>query len=132
MGERQSVVVTENVAELDGSKVLVIKADGKVVGVQDAEVVGERIANVSQIIADMDTALALSEADHLKAAQKRIDERIAGLVARKAALSAEGVTATAKARLQEKRLGLVTQLTALTAASKAMASRATAGSLRRN
>jgi len=48
------------------------------------------------------------------------------LTARKAALTAEGVTATAKARLQEKRLALVVQQKALAAAAAEMGAEAPA------
>lgn len=119
--QRRKPVVTETVEDLSGTKVLVVKVDGKIAGVQSAKIVGERLVNVGALIEAIDTNLAKTDAAHLDAAQKRIDERIAVLVARKAALIAEGVTATAKARLQEKRLGLVTQRDALAAAVEGMA-----------
>ena len=109
MAERKRPTITETLEDLSGQKVLVIKVDGKIVGVQNSDVVAKRLANVGAIIETIDTGLAMSDAEHLAAAEKRIDDRIAGLAARKAALTAEGVTATAKARLQEKRLGLVAQ-----------------------
>ena len=113
MAERKRPTITETVEDLSGQKVLVIKADGKIVAVQNPDVVAKRLANVAAIIETIDTGLEMSEAEHLSAAEKRIDERIAALTARKAALAAEGVTATAKARLQEKRLALVVQQKAL-------------------
>ena len=120
MAERKRPTITETVEDLSGQKVLVIKADGKIVAVQNPDVVAKRLANVAAIIETIDTGLAMSEAEHLSAAEKRIDERIESLQARKAALTAEGVTATAKARLQEKRLALVVQQKALAAAAVEM------------
>ena len=114
MAEQKRPTVTETVEDLSGQKVLVIKADGKIVGVQNPDVVAKRLANVGAIIETIDTGLAMSDAEHLAAAEKRIDEHIENLTARKAALTAEGVTATAKARLQVKRLGLVAQQKTLT------------------
>jgi len=121
MAERKKRVVTESVEDLSGEKVLVIKVDGNIAGVQNADAVVKRLANVGAIIDAIDANLAKSDAEHLAAAQKRIDDRIEGLKARRNALTAEGVTATAKARLQEKRVGLVAQRDALTAAVAEMA-----------
>ena len=121
MAERKRPTITETIEDLSGQKVLVIKADGKIVGVQNSDVVAKRLANVGAIIETIDTGLAMSDAEHLAAAEKRIDDRIAGLTARKTALTAEGVTATAKARLQEKRLGLVAQQKTLADAVAEMA-----------
>ena len=124
MAEQKRPTVTETIEDLSGQKVLVIKADGKIVGVQNSDVVAKRLANVRTIIEAIDTGLAMSDAEHLAAAEKRIDDRITGLTARKTALTAEGVTATAKARLQEKRLGLVAQQKTLTDAVAEMAGEA--------
>jgi len=121
MAERKRPTITETIEDLSGQKVLVIKADGKIVGVQNSDVVAKRLANVGAIIETIDTGLAMSDAEHLAAAEKRIDDRITGLTARKTALTAEGVTATAKARLQEKRLGLVAQQKTLADAVAEMA-----------
>jgi hypothetical protein len=121
MAERKRPEITETVEDLSGQKILVIKADGKIVGVQNPEVVAKRLANVASIIESIDTGLAMSDAEHLAAAEKRIDEHIENLTARKTALTAEGVTATAKARLQEKRLDLVAQQKILTDAVAEMA-----------
>ena len=126
MAERKRPTVTETIEDLSGQKVLVIKADGEIVGVQNSDVVAKRLANVASIIESIDTGLAMSDAEHLAAAEKRIDEHIENLTARKTALTAEGVTATAKARLQEKRLGLVAQQKALTDAVAEMAPEAPA------
>ena len=114
MAERKRPEITETVEDLSGQKVLVIKADGNIVGVQNPDVVAKRLANVGAIIESIDTGLAMSEAEHLAAAEKRIDEHIENLTARKTALTAEGVTATAKARLQAQRLDLVAQQKILT------------------
>ena len=124
MAEQKRPTVTETIEDLSGQKVLVIKADGKIVGVQNSDVVAKRLANVRTIIEAIDTGLAMSDAEHLAAAEKRIDDRITGLTARKTALTAEGVTATAKARLQEKRLGLIVQQKTLTDAVAEMAGEA--------
>jgi len=113
--------VTETVADLDGQKVLVIKVDGAVRGVQDAAVVAERIEKVGALIDTFDTELARTDAEHLAAAQKRIDDQIKGLQTQRAALSAERVVATAKARLQERRSVLAAQKTRLEAAAVEMA-----------
>ena len=121
MAERKRPEITETLEDLSGQKVLVIKVDGKIVGVQNSDVVAKRLANVGAIIETIDTGLAMSDAEHLAAAEKRIDDRITGLTARKTALTAEGVTATAKARLQEKRLGLVAQQKTLADAVAEMA-----------
>ena len=126
MAERKRPTVTETIEDLSGQKVLVIKADGKIVGVQNSDVVAKRLANVGAIIETIDTGLAMSDAEHLAAAEKRIDDRIVGLTARKTALTAEGVTATVKARLQEKRLGLVAQQKTLSDAVAEMAGEAPA------
>ena len=121
MAERKRPTITETIEDISGQKVLVIKADGKIVGVQNSDVVAKRLANVGAIIETIDTGLAMSDSEHLAAAEKRIDEHIENLTARKTALTAEGVTATAKARLQEKRLGLVAQQETLTDAVAEMA-----------
>ena len=128
MAEQKRPTVTETVEDLSGQKVLVIKADGKIVGVQNPDVVAKRLANVGAIIETIDTGLAMSDAEHLAAAEKRIDEHIENLTARKAALTAEGVTAMAKARLQAKRLDLVAQQKILTDAVAEMAAEAPAPS----
>ena len=124
MAERKRPNVTETVAVLDGEKVLVIKVDGQVRAVQNKAAVAQRIENLGKVLEIIDTGLAMSDAEHLAAATKRIDERTENLQKRKAALTAEGVTATAKARLQEKRLALVAQRDGLTAAATEMAGEA--------
>jgi len=118
---RQRPTVTETVADLDGQKVLVVKVDGAVRGVQDAAAVAERIEKVGELIDTFDAELARSDAEHLAAAQKRIDDQIAGLRTQRDALTAENVVAAAKARLQERRSVLVTQKTRLEAAAVEMA-----------
>ena len=124
MAEQKRPTITETVEDLSGQKVLVIKADDRIVGVQTADVVAGRLDNLATIIEAIDTGLAMSDAEHLAAAEKRIDEHIENLTARKTALTAEGVTATAKARLQEKRLGLIVQQKTLTDAVAEMAGEA--------
>ena len=94
MAERKRPIITETIEDLSGQKVLVIKADGKIVGVQNSDVVAKRLANVGAIIETIDTGLAMSDAEHLAAAEKRIDDRIAGLAARKTALTAEAPSPT--------------------------------------
>ena len=76
MAERKRPEITETLEDLSGQKVLVIKADGKIVGVQNSDVVAKRLANVGAIIETIDTGLAMSDAEHLAAAEKRIDDRI--------------------------------------------------------
>ena len=112
--------ITETVADLDGQKVLVIKADDRIVAVQTATTVAQRIDNLATIVEAFDKELAKSDADHLAAAEKRIDDQIAGLQSRKAALTADGVGAAAKARIHEKRVALVGQQTELATALAAM------------
>jgi len=102
-------MVTETVADLDGQKVLVVKVDGAVRGVQDAAAVAERIEKVGTLLDTFDSELARSDSEHLAAAQKRVDDQIEGLRGQKAALNAESVVATAKARLQERRSVLAAQ-----------------------
>ena len=106
---RQRPMVTETVADLDGQKVLVVKVDGAVRGVQDAAAVAERIEKVGTLLDTFDSELARSDSEHLAAAQKRVDDQIEGLRGQKAALNAESVVATAKARLQERRSVLAAQ-----------------------
>ena len=106
---RQRPTVTETVADLDGQKVLVVKVDGAVRGVQDAAAVAQRIEKAGALIDSFDTELARSDAEHLAAAQKRIDDQIEGLRGQRDALTTENVVATAKARLQERRGVLAAQ-----------------------
>ena len=120
MAERNRPTITETVEDLSGQKVLVIKADGKIVAVQNPDVVAKRLASVAAIIETIDTSLAMSDTEHLAAAEKRIDDQIAGMQSRKAALTVDGVGAAAKARLQEKRVALVAQQTGLSTALAAM------------
>ena len=120
MAERTRPTVTETVADLDGEKVLVIKADDRIVGVQTATTVAQRIDNLATIVAAFDESLAKPDAEHLAAAEKRIDDQIAGMQSRKAALTVDGVGAAAKARLTEKRVALIGQQTALATALAAM------------
>ena len=118
--QRRRPTVTERVATLDGQKVLVIKVDGAIRGVQDTEAVADRIERVGALIDSFDQELARSDQEHLAAAQGRIDERIAKLQEQKGALTAESVVATAKARLQERRAALAGQKTTLEAAAAEM------------
>ena len=120
MAERKRPTITETVADLDGQKVLVVKADDRIVAVQTADVVAGRLDNLAAIVEALDAALAKPDAEHLAEATKRIDDRIANLESRKAALTADGVAATAKARLQERRLALVAQQKLLAAAAAEM------------
>ena len=120
MAERKRPTITETVADLDGQKVLVIKADDRIVAVQTATTVAQRIDNLTTIVAAFDKELAKPDADHLTAAEKRIDDQIAGLQSRKAALTADGVGAAAKARIHEKRVALVGQRDDLSTALTAM------------
>ena len=113
MAERKRPTVTETVAVLDGEKVLVIKVDGEVRAVQNRAAVDQRIESVGKVIGIIDIGLAMSDAEHLAAATKRLDEQIGNMQKRKASLTAEGVAAAAKARLQEKRLALSAQRDAL-------------------
>ena len=112
--------ITETVADLDGQKVLVIKADDRIVAVQTATTVAQRIDNLAMIVEAFDAALAKPDADHLAEAEKRIDDQIAGLQSRKVALTADGVGAAAKARIHEQRVALVGQQTELATALAAM------------
>ena len=124
MAERKRPTVTETVAVLDGEKVLVIKVDGEVRAVQNRAAVDQRIESVGKVIGIIDIGLAMSDAEHLAAATKRLDEQIGNMQKRKASLTAEGVAAAAKARLQEKRLALSAQRDALAAAAAEMAGEA--------
>ena len=124
MAERKRPTVTETVAVLDGEKVLVIKVDGEVRAVQNRAAVDQRIESVGKVIGIIDIGLAMSDAEHLAAATKRLDEQIGNMQKRKASLTAEGVAAAAKARLQEKRLALSAQRDALSAAAAEMAGEA--------
>ena len=126
MAERKRPTITETVADLDGQKVLIVKADDQIVAVQTAAVVAGRLDNLAAIVEALDTALAMSDAEHLAEATKRIDERIANLESRKAALTVDGVAATAKARLQERRLALFAQRDGLAAAAAEMSAEAPA------
>ena len=130
MAERNQRIrptITETVETLSGGKVLLIKVDGDIRGVQTASVVNRRIEDVEKIIDVFDANLAMSDDEHLTAAQNRIDDRIADLEKRKAALTAEGVTATAKARVNEKRLALIAQRDALVVAAAEMAAEPATG-----
>ena len=126
MAERKRPTVTETVAVLDGEKVLVIKVDGEVRAVQNRAAVDQRIESVGKVIGIIDAGLAMSDAEHLAAATKRLDEQIENMQKRKASLTAEGVAAAAKARLQEKRLALSAQRDALAAAAAEMSAEAPA------
>ena len=126
MAERKRPTVTETVAVLDGEKVLVIKVDGEVRAVQNRAAVDQRIESVGKVIGIIDTGLAMSDAEHLAAATKRLDEQIGNMQKRKASLTAEGVAAAAKARLQEKRLALSAQRDALADAVAEMSAEAPA------
>ena len=112
--------ITETVADLDGEKVLVIKADARIVAVQTSVTVAQRIDNLTTIVEAFDAALAKPDADHLAEAEKRIDDQIAGLQSRKSSLTADGVGAAAKARVHEKRVALVAQRDGLSTALTAM------------
>lgn len=108
MANEQRVPVTEKVSDLDGQKVLVIQQGERIVGVQTATIVAARIDNLGVLLDRFDEGLAKPDAEHLAAATARIDDRIADLEKRKAALTVDGVATAAKAGLTQKRLAIAT------------------------
>jgi len=119
--KRTRPTVTETVHVLDGQKVLVVKADARIVGVQTADVVARRIENLDKIVTNLDERLEKPDVDYLAEAEARIDGSIAGLQKRKAALTADGVATAAKAAIAAKRSALLSQKTALETAASEMA-----------
>lgn len=100
---RPRPTITETVGELDGKKVLVIRADGEIIAVQPRKVVAQRIANLEAQIADLDEGLAKTDAEHLSDANAQLDRLTEKIERQRKAMTAEGVGLAARGRLQVKR-----------------------------
>jgi len=100
---RPRPTITETVGELDGKKVLVVRADGEIIAVQPRKIVAQRIANLVAQIADLDEGLAKSDDEHLAATNAQLDRLTEKIERQRKALTAEGVGLATRGRLQIKR-----------------------------
>ena len=101
--------ITETVGQLDGKKVLVIRADGEIIAIQPRKVVAQRIANLEAQIADLDEGLAKSDDQHLADANTQFDRLAEKIERHRKTMTAEGVGLAVRGRLQMKRDHVVGQ-----------------------
>jgi len=112
---RRRPKITETVGEVDGKKVLIIRADGEIIAVQPKKIVAQRIATMAASITDLDEGLAKTDAEHLAAVRDQIDRHIEKVEARREALTAESVALAVRGRLRTNRDRLAAQKVTLDA-----------------
>jgi hypothetical protein len=120
MPDNPKRTVTETVAELDGEKLLVVRQGGKIRTVQDADAVAVRIARIADVITALDTEIGRSDAEHIAAAEKRIDDHIEKLQNVRKGIATSGQIKKHKDRVKAKRETLAEQHAALIAAHAEM------------